>query len=101
MKSFQVGHCGDSEEGYSDLQVVRSAAGFYIGTIYTDPKTGFQEPGSRDSDYFVHKEQAMQALAKLEQFTNGGKNDDGILLWEEWIFKEGLDPRCVGYRMFP
>lgn len=101
MKSFQVLNVMHGNyTGYSDLQVLRSTAGFYIGTTYIDPESGWQEPGSRDSDYFVHKEQAMQALAKLEWlFAHSG--EDSILAWELWLIKEGLDPRCVGYRLYP
>lgn len=46
---------------YSELQVLRSAAGFFIGTIYTGDD-GFQEPGSRDSEYFPTREAAQKAL---------------------------------------
>ena len=106
MKSFQVLNLGFAYTGYSELQVMRSAAGFYLGTIYTDPEYGFQEPGSRDSDYFVHKEQASQALAKLEWFAENCSPKDKedwtfISTWELWLIKEGLDPHCVGYRMYP
>lgn len=51
----------DEKECYSDLQVLRSAAGFFIGTIYTD-KQGLSEMGSRDSEYFETREQAQTAL---------------------------------------
>ena len=50
---------------YSDLQVMKSAAGYYVGTIYTDPKDGFKEPGSRDSDYFATQEEAEQELKDI------------------------------------
>jgi hypothetical protein len=101
MKSLQVLNvCRGNYTGYSELQVLRSAAGFYIGTTYTDTENGWAEPGSRDSDYFVHKEQAMMALAKLEEFTQEDITD-GIFNWEAWLTKEGLDPRGVGYRMDP
>lgn len=46
---------------YSDLQVMKSNAGYYIGTIHTDEE-GFQEPGSRDSDYYPTREEAQKAL---------------------------------------
>src|SRR5690349_11677575 len=42
---------------YSDLKVLRSAAGWYVGTIYTDAN-GFPMPGSRDSGYFAEREEA-------------------------------------------
>lgn len=48
---------------YSDLQVMKSAAGFYIGTTYNNEE-GFQEPGSRDSCYFHTKEVAEKVLAE-------------------------------------
>lgn len=51
---------------YTDLQVLRSGAGYYIGTLYNNPD-GFQEPGSRDSDYFETEEQAKGYLDTLEQ----------------------------------
>ena len=46
---------------YSTLQVLRSNAGFYIGTMYTHPE-GWEEPGSRDSEYFPSSEAAEHAL---------------------------------------
>lgn len=49
------------KKGYSELKVLQSPAGFYIGTIYTD-EDGFQEPGSRDSEYFPTKRAAEIAL---------------------------------------
>lgn len=49
----------DDLHKYSDLQVLKSAAGYYIGTVYTDGS--FTEPGSRDSSYFK-TEVAAQGL---------------------------------------
>ena len=46
---------------YSDLMVLKSNAGYYIGTMYNNPM-GFKEPGSRDSQYFAKREEAQQAL---------------------------------------
>lgn len=57
--------------GYSELQVLKSAAGYYIGTMYTDPKDGFQEPGSRDSDYFATEDQAKSYLKTIESSGEG------------------------------
>ncbi len=55
----------DSER-YSDLQVLQSAAGFYVGTVYENPD-GFSEPGSRDSGYFATKEQAEAYLTAVTE----------------------------------
>lgn len=54
------------KSGYSELKILKSAAGYYIGTIFTDPDNGFQEPGSRDSDYFRTKEEAEAYLKAIE-----------------------------------
>jgi hypothetical protein len=47
---------------YSDLQVMQSPAGYYIGRICWDKAEGFPEPLSRESDYFYTKEEAEKAL---------------------------------------
>jgi len=44
---------------YSELQVLRSAAGYYIGTVYHNPE-GFAEPGSRDSVSYYSSEETAQ-----------------------------------------
>ena len=47
---------------YSDMMVCKSAAGYYIGTMYTTPE-GFLEPGGRDSlEYYPTKGGAQHAL---------------------------------------
>lgn len=46
---------------YSDMQVLHSGAGYYIGTMYDNP-LGFEEPGSRDSIYYGTRKEAMEAL---------------------------------------
>lgn len=53
-------YCPDPDN-YSDLKVLSSGAGFYVGTVHTDP-SGFTEPGSRDSDYFGTPEEAQTFL---------------------------------------
>jgi putative NADH-flavin reductase len=67
MKSLQVStHIHPSEQpSYSDLQVLRSAAGWYVGTTYKSPEANFFEPGSRDTDYFATKQEAEYALSSL------------------------------------
>lgn len=50
------------KENYSDIQVLVSGAGYYIGTIYNNPE-GYPEPGSRDSvEYYRDKATATTAL---------------------------------------
>lgn len=44
---------------YSDLCVLESAEGFYIGTTFTEPD-GTIEPGSRDTTYFRSLEHAQE-----------------------------------------
>ena len=56
----------DEREDYSKLQVLQSGGGWYVGTIYTDPETGFQEPGSRDTGYFANEKIATDVLTALE-----------------------------------
>lgn len=70
MKSIQIlrAHYINPPEKpqYSDLIVLRSAAGYYLGTFYTDPKEG-PSPGSRDTSYLESKPQAELALRTLEK----------------------------------
>lgn len=55
------------KKNYSDLQVLQSAAGYYIGTLYSDPETGFVLPGSRDTQYFQTEKEASIQLGLLEK----------------------------------
>ena len=54
-----------SEDGgaYSDLKVMHTMAGYYLGRTFWDEKYGFEEPGSRESEYFRNEEDVM--FAKL------------------------------------
>jgi len=65
MRSLQVEQYADeqSEHLYTELQVLQSAAGYYVGTLY---KEDFGlVPGSRDSDYFATAEEAEKYLQSL------------------------------------
>jgi len=46
---------------YSDLKVMRSAAGYYIGTSFRD-ENGDETPGSRDSGYLPTEIDAQNFL---------------------------------------
>jgi len=48
---------------YSDLTILSSPAGFYIGTLFTEHGSGYTEPGSRESEYFEYRVAAERALA--------------------------------------
>lgn len=51
-----------SDGHYSNVKVLQSAAGYYIGTIFHG-KDGFDEPGSRESEeYYKDKIDAEFAL---------------------------------------
>jgi hypothetical protein len=67
MKSPQVIKANyiaeDDKANYSDLQVLESSAGHYVGTIYTGEDG--EEPGSRDSEYFPNREEAEAALTAM------------------------------------
>lgn len=62
-------HDAENEANYSDLQVLKSGAGWYIGTIYTHPPgsdmPGLIEPGTRDSyDYYAREEEARAVFER-------------------------------------
>jgi hypothetical protein len=109
MKSLQVMDAPyiepEEKNNYSDLCVIQSAAGWYIGTMYKNPE-GFVGPGSRDTDYFALKTQAKSVLLYMELLWNDipdgpDKEDTFINTYNEWIILQGLDPRGVGYRLPP
>jgi hypothetical protein len=58
----------ENKADYSELKVMRSAAGYYVGTTCTTD--GFEEPGSRDSGYFPTKEQAQKYLDMVNEVEN-------------------------------
>jgi len=53
------------KERHSDLKVLYTRAGYYIGTTFTD-EAGNIKPGSRDTEYFELKEDAENLLELLE-----------------------------------
>lgn len=72
MKSPMVGSLekkgiikDDGKSYYTELQVLKSPAGYYIGTLYWDAEMKFWDAGSRDSDYYITKEEAEKDLANL------------------------------------
>lgn len=82
MKSPMVTNAGyiPDKSGYADLMVCSSAAGYYVGTMFNEcDETGrflFQEPGSRDSEYYATREEAEALLAAL----NRGSGDDAAMM---------------------
>jgi hypothetical protein len=61
---------------YSDLKVMRSEAGYYVGTEYVNDD-GFVEPGSRESGYFKTREEAEKEL----EFWKRLENDNCLADW--------------------
>ena len=58
----------EDKSAYSELKVLRSAAGFYVGTTYS--RDGVEEPGSRDSGYFATYDAAERFLNMLRTVNN-------------------------------
>lgn len=50
------------KENFSELKVLQSAAGYFIGRLYWDDEYNFWDMGCRLTDYFATREQAEQAL---------------------------------------
>jgi len=79
MKSPMVtsaDYISDDDKGnYTELRVLQSAAGFYIGTLYQNRddagKLLYESPGSRDSDYFPTRESAAAALEAVTEALPG------------------------------
>ena len=103
MKSLQVRlHIpADEWKDYSDLMVLRSGAGWYVGTLHTDPEEGFTEPGSRDTTYFATVEIAEKVLAIMEIIWESHGEETALLVFSTWLQDNKLDPHCVGYRINP
>jgi hypothetical protein len=111
MKSLQVLNTAlSAAQNYSDLRVLRSAAGWYVGTIYC-PDSKTEEPGSRDTGYFASKEEAdyaFQTLLMLERFAINSKmqgtrkNQYIVDRFERimvWLY--GQEAHCTEYRLSP
>jgi len=105
MKSYQVQEiCIPAEQPYySDLKVLKSAAGYYIGTEYHSVYG--TTPGSRDSDYYPTEEKAKYALLCLENLDRLWSKDlsprDIAATWARQMHILNCDPRQVGYRFYP
>jgi hypothetical protein len=66
VKSFQAPRVDpENQDLYTELEVLKSAAGYYVGTMYKNPKYGL-EPGSRESGYFATHEEAEALLKRIE-----------------------------------
>jgi hypothetical protein len=111
MQSLQIIHQLPVAEhkNYSELQVLKSRAGWYVGTTHRDPETKIEEPGSRDTDYFHLEKDAVFALRLLELLQQSYKPsslyadrmDYIATKYDSIMYELGLDPREVGYRFNP
>jgi hypothetical protein len=108
MRSLQVAYVyADQFEElgrFTELQVLKSAAGWYIGTLYNAVE-GWQEPGSRDSDYYPTEERANYALTYLNNLYGLLRHEttaeEIVDRWAKHMHTMGYDPRQVGYRFTP
>lgn len=106
MRSYQVEQCIPKSEQakFSELKVLCSGAGFYLGTEYTNSEPiGFVEPGSRDTDYYETEAQADVSLAVMKYCHSLTPDvpELWIEFWRTIVNAMGLDPRGVGYRTTP
>jgi len=109
MKSIQITTYSADPENYSDLLVLKSAAGYYVGTLYA-PEGQPAEPGSRDTAYFPTEEDAKYALQTLQYLDaastllrlQGTRKKayitDRYQRIMGWVFGDTDNP---GYRMVP
>jgi hypothetical protein len=62
-----------SDGTYSELKVLRSNAGYYIGRTFMTLE-GWEDMGSRESDYFKSKEEAEEALTAGFEWRDASEN---------------------------
>lgn len=60
----------EEKSNYTEMEILESAAGYYIGTRYWDAELKFWDAGSRDSAYFATYEEAEKFLKMVEKVTN-------------------------------
>ena len=105
MKSYQIElHIPTADRAlYSDLKVMQSSAGYYIGTEYNSIYG--VTPGSRDSDYYQTREKAQFALTYLENMHRNRSTEECpqmiVETWARQMYIFDCDPRQVGYRFNP
>ena len=58
------------KRGYSELKVMESPAGYYLGTEYT--MDAYPSPGSRETCYFGSESEAASALEDWKQGIHTG-----------------------------
>ena len=64
-ETISSGHIPDEADQVSAFKVLRSGAGYYIGTTYIDHDVGAELPYSRESvEYWQHYEDARRALVE-------------------------------------
>ena len=94
LKSLQVRNTyslhAPEPASYSRLQILKSPAGYYLGTIYIDPEHLFEEPGSRDTTYFQTLDQAVRALEYMTTLAIAGNSEYpfDVTQWERLMTVE-------------
>lgn len=106
MKSIQVKNIDANRQmDYSDLQVMKSPAGWYVGTVYHSKEIygdqSSEEPGSRDTDYYATQIEANLALALLEFYAERYSEEQVIAAFDSMVIQLGIAQRRVGYRLHP
>jgi len=67
----------------SQLQVCESANGYYIGRTSWDDEFGFEEPGTRESEYFNTKKDAEDALETGDWYVRQCSENEYLYLQNE------------------
>jgi hypothetical protein len=65
---------GDDGSFYTVMQILKSAAGYYIGRMFWDNTEKFWEPGSRESGYFTTREEAERAMLDGFEWRDASEN---------------------------
>ncbi|MBB5414063.1 hypothetical protein [Paraburkholderia atlantica] len=59
-----------NKDRYTELKVLKSPAGYYVGTMYWDAEYQTWDRGSRDSGYFATEAEAAKYLQMVESVEN-------------------------------
>lgn len=77
----------NDDGSFTELRVLHSANGYYVGRMFTDPRDQLTEPGTRESKYYDMPEQAQAAL-ESGKYRDTYDDDSLCLLYGETTVEE-------------